>query len=130
MAPIILIPYLLVLLVPTILTLFVESGVETRLGSWGDAILAMVALYFTYAVLFPAASLDSLVGELISIGFAFQFLMVILTTTLLNPRLAPRLGDKDVIAEILVFLRWGLPLGLIGTVVTCLLINALAPERL
>jgi hypothetical protein len=122
--PLIFIPFLLLMLVPTVMSLYIEADIAPRLASWSLAILALVALNFNFSARFPALGSDTFMGELISIGFAYQLSMVVVTTTILNPHFTPLLGE-DLRAELVSFLRWSLPLGLLGLLMTRILLIAL-----
>jgi hypothetical protein len=112
------------LLVPTIMTLYIKGDVAPRMTLWGASILALIALNFTFSIRYAALSSDSLVQQVISIGFGFQLLMICLTVTLMNPVLADRFFSKHLQSGLIDFLRWGLPLGLVGLVVTRSLLTA------
>ena len=56
----------------------------------------------------------------------FQLFMVALTITLFNPPIAEKLGSKYLIQELISFLRWAVPLGIAGLIVTRLLLYVLA----
>jgi hypothetical protein len=122
--PLIFIPFLLLMLVPTVMSLYIEVDLAPRLTAWANAILALVALNFTFSVRFPAMGSDTFLGELLSLGFAYQVFMVCVTVTVLNPQCAPRLGE-DLIAELVSFLRWSLPLGFLGLLMARILLTAL-----
>lgn len=122
--PIIIIPFLLVMLVPTAMSLYAEADLVSRLGAWGGAILALVALNFTFSVRYPALGADTFVGELMAIGFAYQLVMVFLTLTVFNPLLTPSLGGQHVIAELTNFLRWSLPIVFLGLIVVRIVLTA------
>lgn len=117
-------PFLLILLVPTIMTLYVKADVAPRMTLWGASILALIALNFTFSVRYPALGSDSLVQEVITIGFGFQLLLICLTVTLMNPQVADRLLSKAIQVELIGFLRWALPLGLFGLIVTRSMLTA------
>lgn len=117
-------PFLLILLVPTIMTLYVKADVAPRMTLWGASILALIALNFTFSVRYPALGSDSLVQEVITIGFAFQLLLICLTVTLMNPQVADRLLSKRIQIELIGFLRWTLPVGLFGLIITRAMLTA------
>ena len=117
-------PFLLILLVPTIMTLYVKADVAPRMTLWGASILALIALNFTFSVRYPALGSDSLVQDVITIGFAFQLLLICLTVTLMNPQVADRMLSKAVQVELIGFLRWTLPVGFFGLIVTRSMLTA------
>lgn len=122
--PSILIPFLLIMLVPTAMSLYADADLVSRLAAWGGAILALVALNFTFSVRYPALGAETCVGELIAMGFAYQLLMIFLTLTVFNPPLTPSLGGQHVIAELTNFLRWSLPLVFLGLIVILIVLTA------
>lgn len=123
---VILTPFFLTLLVPTVMTLYAKADVAPRMTLWGASILALIALSFTFAVRYSALGSDSLVQQLIAIGFGFQLLMITLTVTVFNPQVSDKLFSKHVLVEVIGFLRWSLPVGLIGLIVTRALLTAYA----
>jgi hypothetical protein len=118
------IPFVLLLLVPSIMTLYVKADVAPRMTLWGASILALIALNFTFSVRYPALGSDSLVQQIIVIGFGFQLLMIGITVTLLNPQVADKLFSKHVLAEIVNLLRWSVPVGLFGLILTRSMLTA------
>ena len=112
----ILTPFLLTLLIPTIVTLFVKADLAPRMTLWAGSILALIALNFTFSVRYPALPADSIVSQLINIGFAYQLLMTAVTGILLNPAVADRFMGKPLQEELAKFLRVALPLGFLGLV--------------
>ena len=119
-----LIPFLLTLLVPTIMTLYVKADIAPRMTLWGASILALIALNFTFSVRYSALGGDSLVQQLITIGFGYQLLMIAITSTFMNPQVGPKLFSEHVMAEIVAFLRWSVPIGLLALIVTRALLTA------
>lgn len=61
-----------------------------------------------------------------SIGFGYQMFMIAVTVTLLNPQTADRWMSKPVQAELVGFLRWSVPVGLLGLILTRSLLTAFA----
>ena len=84
----ILTPFILTLLVPSIMTLYIKADVAPRMTLWGASILALIALNFTFSVRYAALGPDSIVQQLITIGFGLQLLMVTLTVTASTHRCA------------------------------------------
>ena len=119
-------PFLLILLVPTIMTLYVKADIAPRMTLWGASILALIALNFTFSVRYPALGSDSLVQQIMTIGFGFQLLMIVVTVTLLNPQVSEKWFNKNVLPEVIWFLRWSVPVALIGLVVTRSMLTAFA----
>ena len=119
-------PFLLLLLVPTIMTLYVKADIAPRMTLWGASILALIALNFTFSVRYPALGSDSLVQQIITIGFGFQLFMILVTVTLVNPQVSEKWFNKNVLSEVVWFLRWCVPVILIGLVVTRSMLTAFA----
>lgn len=127
---VILMPFFLVMLIPTIGTLYTKLDLEKRLGFWSSSILALVALSFTYTARYPALPSHSLIAQLIVIGSGYQTVMILLTVTLFNPQNTDRwFSNKFIVTEITHYLRWTLPLALIGLVLTRILLTALWVEE-
>ena len=84
----ILTPFILTLFVPSIMTLYIKADVAPRMTLWGASILALIALNFTFSVRYAALGPDSIVQQLITIGFGLQLLMVTLTVTASTHRCA------------------------------------------
>ncbi len=121
----ILLPFLSVLFIPTLLTLYARTDAASRLATWSGAILALVALNFTFSLRYPYLGNGSLVAEIVTIGFAYELMMVAVTITVLNPQVADKLSNPYVMPEVLSFLRWSVPLGLVVLLVTRALLTAL-----
>lgn len=117
-------PFLLIMLVPSVMTLYAKADVAPRMTLWGASILALIALNFTFSVRYPALGSDSLVQQVMTIGFAYQLFMIAVTVTVLNPQVADKWFSKPVQAEIVGFLRWSVPLALVGLILTRSLLTA------
>ncbi|CAK0778368.1 Neur_chan_LBD domain-containing protein [Gammaproteobacteria bacterium] len=107
-------PFLLLLIVPTIITFFAKSDIAPRLTAWSGSILALVALNFTFSIRYPWLGSDSLVSQVVTSGHVYQLISVLLTVTLLNPPIAERMGDKFIVAELVGYLRWVIPFGFLA----------------
>jgi hypothetical protein len=108
------IPYSLVLLLPTIVSLWINAlRLEKRVNAWAGSILTLLALSFTLAIRYPRLGADNIFHQVIWAGFGFQFLMLVITATVLNPDVQHIFGDKYVMAEVTNFLRWSIPAGLV-----------------
>ncbi len=122
----ILMPFFLVMLVPTIGMFHTEMTINFRLNFWGASILALIALNFTYAARYAALPSDSIIAQLIAIGAGYQTLMILLTITLLNPKNTDRwFSNTFIVPEIIHYLYWAIPLALIGLVLTRVILTAL-----
>ena len=108
------IPYSLILLLPTIISLWVTTTeLDQRVSSWAGSILTLLALSFTLAIRYPTLGPENIFYQIIWTGFGFQFLMLVITATVMNPSVQNIFGDKHIIAELTNFLRWSLPVGLV-----------------
>jgi hypothetical protein len=116
-------PFLLTLIVPTIFTFFANVELAPRLVAWSGSILALVALTFTFSVRYPWLGSNSLVSQIFTAGHAYQMLSVILSITLFNPDVAKRM-DRFIVAELVSYLRWLVPIGFLGILVTKSLLTA------
>jgi hypothetical protein len=116
-------PFLLTLIVPTIFTFFTNVELAPRLVAWSGSILALVALTFTFSVRYPWLGSNSLVSQIFTAGHAYQMLSVILSITLFNPDVARRM-DRFIVAELVSYLRWLVPVGFLGVLVTKSLLTA------
>lgn len=119
----ILTPFLLILIIPTISTFFTKVDLAPRLVAWSGSILALVALTFTFSVRYPWLGSNSLVSEIFTVGHTYQTISVILTVTLFNPDVAKRM-DRFIVAELVSYLRWLVPVGFLGVLVTKSLLTA------
>jgi hypothetical protein len=115
-------PLLLIMLSPTLMTLFSDFNLSTRLTAWGASLLTLMATSFALNQKYPALESNSILPEITSIVLIYQFLMIILTTTLLNPAFASRFKDPYIISELVDYLRWAIPLALILLVVSRVLL--------
>ncbi|MBC7542924.1 MAG: hypothetical protein H7338_09360 [Candidatus Sericytochromatia bacterium] len=119
-------PFVLILLVPTVFTLYTKEGIGPRLTAWSGSIFALIALNFTLSSRYPNLDSESLVSQVLSTGYAYQLIMVTLNVTLFNPAIAERLANRFVIQEIQAFLRWGMPVGLFAFLLTRTMLTALS----
>ena len=125
----ILMPFFLVMLIPTIATLYAKLDLEKRLGFWSSSILALIALSFTYAARYAMLPSDSIVMQLIIIGSGYQIVMIILSVTLFNTQNTNRgFSNPFIVPEIITYLRWAIPLVLIGLVLTRVILTSLHLE--
>ena len=106
------------------MTLYVKADIAPRMTLWGASILALIALNFTFSVRYSALGGDSLVQQLITIGFGYQLLMIAITSTFMNPQVGPKLFSEHVMAEIVAFLRWSVPIGLLALIITRAMLTA------
>ena len=119
-------PFFLVLLIPTIATFFIRIEMDKRLSYISSSILALVALSFTYTSLYAMLPPGSMTTQLILIGSGYQIVMILLTVTIFNPHNANRwFANKFIIPELISYLRWAMPLALAGLVLTRVLLISL-----
>lgn len=115
-------PLFLIMLAPTILTLYSESNLGSRLTAWGAALLTLIATTFALNQKYPALESNSILPEVTSIVLAYQFLMIVLTMTFLNPAFTKRFKNPFIVAEILRYLRWAVPAGFMLLVISRILL--------
>lgn len=121
-----LMPFFLVMLIPTIATFFIPLDMDKRLSYCASSILALVALSFTYSARYAMLPPDSITTQLILIGSGYQIVMILLSVTLLNPHNANRwFSNTFIIPEIIRYIRWAIPLALIGLVLTRVMLISL-----
>jgi hypothetical protein len=121
-----LMPFFLVMLIPTIATFFIRMDVDKRLSYISSSILALVALSFTYSSRYAMLPPDSITTQLIVIGSGYQIVMILLSVTIFNPHNANRwFSNKYIIPELISYLRWAIPLALVGLVLTRVLLTSL-----
>jgi hypothetical protein len=118
------VPFLLVIIIPTMLTLHTTADIAPRLGAWAGSILALVALSFTFSTRYSALESDSFVVQLVTMGFAYQLIMILLTVTLLNSQVTDRLANRHLASETIRYIRWALPLFFVVLVATNVLLTA------
>jgi hypothetical protein len=116
-------PFFLTLIVPTIFTFFANVELAPRLVAWSGSILALVALTFTFSVRYPWLGSNSLVSQIFTAGHAFQLISVLLSITLFNPDVAKKM-DRFIVAELVSYLRWLVPVGFLGVLITKSLLTA------
>lgn len=116
-------PFLLTLIVPTIFTFCANVDLSPRLVAWSGSILALVALTFTFSVRYPWLGSNSLVSQVFTTGHAYQLVSVLLSITIFNPDVAKRM-DRFIVAELVRYLRWFVPVGFLGVLITKSLLTA------
>ncbi|WNV02907.1 hypothetical protein RP726_10480 [Candidatus Methylospira mobilis] len=105
-------PFFLVMLVPTIGMFYTKLGIQFRLNFWAGSVLALIALSFTYAQRYSGLPPDSIITQVIVIGAGYQTLMTVLTVTLFDQDYTDRYFSNTVLVqEIIIYLRWAIPLG-------------------
>lgn len=105
-------PLLIIVFIPTFVTLYSDKDIGTRFAGWSGAILALIALNFTLNSRYPALGSDSLLASLISIIFIYQFVMIALSMTVLERVKEKNLKNPYLLQEFVEFLRWGIPIGM------------------
>lgn len=118
------IPLLLLMIVPTIISLLPTFEMPARLSAWAGSILALVALNFTLSVRFPGPGEGSLIGQAVILGHIYQLVSVLLTVTLFEPGFRQRLGSPFVVSELSDYLRWAVPAVFIGVLLLQTLLTA------
>ena len=106
-------PLLIIVFIPTFVTLYSDKDIGTRFSNWSGAILALIALNFTLNSRYPALASDSLLAGLIATIFFYEFVMIILSMTVLEKVKDKTLKNHNLLQEITEFLQWGIPVGLL-----------------
>ncbi|QFY41920.1 hypothetical protein F6R98_04135 [Candidatus Methylospira mobilis] len=118
-------PFFLVMLVPTIGMFYTKLGIQFRLNFWAGSVLALIALSFTYAQRYSGLPPDSIITQVIVIGAGYQTLMTVLTVTLFDQDYTDRYFSNTVLVqEIIIYLRWAIPLGLAGLILSRIMLTA------
>jgi hypothetical protein len=121
----ILMPFFLIILVPTSTVLYSKIPIHFQMNYWGSAILSLLALSFTYSIRYPALNSDSLVSQLIIIGAVYMAVMSVLNLTLFNREYSNQwFSNKFIVPEIISYLRWSIPIGVIGLILTRVMLTA------
>ncbi|MDI1352596.1 MAG: hypothetical protein PSV35_07480 [bacterium] len=115
-------PLFLIILSPTILTLFGETSLGASLTAWGASLLTLIATMFALNQKYPALEANSILPQITSIILGYQFVMIFLSMTFLNPPFARRFKNPYVVPEIVRYLRWAVPAALILLVVSRILL--------
>lgn len=103
-------PLLLIMLSPTIITLYSDSStVGTRLTAWGAALLTLIATMFALNQKYPALQSDSILPQMTSIMMTYQFVMIVISMTFLNPAFTQRFKNPYIVSEVVSYLRWSIP---------------------
>jgi hypothetical protein len=115
-------PLFLIMLSPTIMTLFSESTLGSRLTAWGGSLLTLIATMFALNQKYPALESDSILTQITSIILGYQFLMILLSMSFLNPSFAKRFRNPYMVSEMISYIRWSIPALTIILVLTCVLL--------
>ncbi len=115
-------PLFLIMLSPTIMTLFSETTLGTRLTAWGGALLTLIATMFALNQKYPALESDSILTQITSIVLGYQFLMILLSMSFLNPNFAKRFRNPYMVSEMISYIRWAIPALTIILVLTSVLL--------
>ncbi len=115
-------PLLIIILAPTILTLYSDTAVGPRLTAWGASLLTLIATSFALNQKYPALEADSILPQLINILLVYQFVMIICTFTVLDKKFAQSFKNPYVGPEIVSVLRWAIPTTFILAIFTAILL--------
>ena len=122
----ILMPFFLVTLLPTFAMLYTKIPLQFQLNYTGGAILSLIALTFTYKVRYPALTSDSIIVQLILIGAIYISAILLLNITLFNREQSNTLfSNRFITEEIISYLKWAMPLALLGLVLSRVMLTAL-----
>jgi hypothetical protein len=122
----VLVPLILIMLMPTLLTLYLKARLAKRLEAWAGAMLALVATSFTLNLRYPSLDSDSVISQLLTLCFIYQFLMMFLTISIFNPKLTKRVKNRLFVEETIQILRWVIPCGLFILVIVRIWLTALS----
>lgn len=106
-------PLILIMLSPTILTLYNDAPIGARLGAWGASLLTLIATSFALNQKYPALESDSILPQIIAIVMGYQFLMIFISMTVADTSFAKKVKNPYLVPEIMRVLRWLIPLGFI-----------------
>lgn len=120
------IPLLLLMIVPTIVSLIPTFELPARLSAWAGSILALVALNFTLTVRYPGPGEGSLIAQAVLLGHLYQLVSVLLTVTLFDAGFRQRIGNPFIARELSDYLQWAVPAAFIGVLVFQTLLTATA----
>ena len=116
-------PLFLIMLSPTIMTLYnQDTSISSRLTAWGGALLTLIATMFALNQKYPALESDSILTQITTIILLYQFLMIMLTMSFLNPSFAKRFKNPYLAPELILYIRWAIPTLLLLLVITCVLL--------
>ncbi len=116
-------PLFLIMLAPTIITLYSkESTIGGRLTAWGAALLTLIAVSFALDQKYPALESDSILPQIISIVLIYQFIMIFVTMTIVNPVFVRKVKNPYLIPSLLFYLQWTIPIAFILLIVSRILL--------
>jgi len=118
------VPLLLLMIVPTVISLLPSFETPARLASWAGSILALVALNFTLSVRFSGLGEGSLINQAVTLGHIYQLVSVLLTVTLFDPQFRQRMGSPFIVSGRSDYLHWAVPVGSIGVLILQTLLTA------
>lgn len=116
-------PLLLIVIVPTILTLYATADVGARLSTWSGAILALIALSFTMQLRYPALPSNGILSQLIATIFAYEFLMICLTMSIFNGDLTRKIKNPFLVTQTIQFLNWQVPFVFLAVIVLSIVLT-------
>jgi hypothetical protein len=116
-------PLLLIVIVPTILTLYASVDIGSRLSTWSGAILALIALGFSMQLRYPALPANGILSQMIAIIFAYEFLMICMTMSVFNEAMMSKVKNPYLIPEMTKFMRWQVPLTFLTVIAIAVLLT-------
>ncbi len=120
-------PLFLIVIVPTILTLYAEVDIGARLSTWSGAILALIALSFTMQLRYPALPTNSILNQLVAVIFAYEFFMICITMTVFNPQITVKLHNPYLVPAMKGFMRWQIPvifIAIVAFIISITIVNS------
>lgn len=102
-------PLLLLMLSPTITTLYTETKLSARLTMWGGSLLTLIATSFALNSKYPQLEADSILPVIINIVMIYQFVMIFISMTIVEPSFEKKFKNPYIIPELLLFAQWAVP---------------------
>lgn len=118
-------PLILIVFMPTLATLFFKAELQSNISSWSAALLALIAMSFALNLKYPSLESNSIINQIINIFFGYIFVMIILSLTVFNSKIAEKVKNPYIVPELKRFLSWSIPIGLIILVVVVTILTAL-----
>lgn len=118
------VPLLLIVLAPTVLTLYFTADLATRLGAWAAGLLTLIATDFALDQKYPALGANSILTITFSIILFYQIVMIFLTMTFVNPNFVSKLKNPFLAESVVTYLQWVTPIVLFLIIISRILLTA------
>jgi hypothetical protein len=107
-------PMCLILFTNYLVVIYLENeDLEKNVTMISGSLFAIIALDFTVSVNYPALKSNSIIHETFSVAYIFCWLLLWIALTVLNTNVSKSIASRYTISELIVFLRWSMPLILI-----------------